>query len=124
MNPKNHSPLSEYPILKRSPSPNRVDAKVDITAHTNKCKAIPRLKSPVKGESTPEYCLYFHARDNNGKLNMSYTQSIDRARFGEILILWILDNHSRLNYHPIDMAKAILNGVKGSWYQITENLKK
>lgn len=97
----------------------RVNCKVNITAKTNKEQAIKRLPSPVSGEDVPDYCVYFHARERNGKRVMSYTQSISGSVFGEVLTLWILDNHSRLGYHPVAMAKAILKATKDSWYKAT-----
>lgn len=97
----------------------RVDVETKTTARKTVVKPIKRLQSPVKGETTPEWCVYFHAREKNGKPMLSCTQSISAVKFGEVLALWILDNHNKLHFHPVALAWGVLKAVAASWEQAT-----
>lgn len=95
----------------------RHDVAVEIGPRKNKTTKIKRRESPVKGEATPVFSIDFHARERNGKPVMSYMMSANAIQFGEILTLWILENHTRLNYHPIALLCGILSAAVESWHE-------
>lgn len=95
----------------------RHDVAVEIGPRKNKTTKIKRRESPVKGEATPLFSIDFHARERNGKPYMSYMMNANAVQFGEILTLWILENHTRLKYHPIALLVGMMKAAIESWYE-------
>lgn len=97
----------------------RHDVAVEIGPRKNKTTKIKRRESPVKGEATPLFSIDFHARERNGKPYMSYMMNANAVQFGEILTLWILENHTRLKYHPIALLVCMIKAAIESWHEVS-----
>lgn len=97
----------------------RVDTKSESSPRKTKTTQIGRVKSPVKGEPTPEYAVFFHARERHGKMFMSHTMSVSPKKFAEILTIWVLKAHAELGYHPVVLLKAMLVAGIDAWKDVS-----
>lgn len=116
--------MSRFFKCNTTPKPSfkkRFDFKSKTTLHDdpkycrNEEQDIKRVPSPVMGEDTPEFCVYFHSRERNKRTVLSTTASITPSKFGEVIALWILDRCVKMNYNPVALAWGVFSAVKSTY---------